>query len=88
MYIRKNIFLYCIYWLLLLFFNLLDFMHGGYYLTQKGERVHAYCPLALSPEAEVCEDFLHSPENFNLYTLLRIPTLLKSSIKTKNYIQR
>jgi hypothetical protein len=40
MYIRKIIFLYCIYWLLLLLFNLLDFMHGGYYLTQKGERVH------------------------------------------------
>ena len=26
--------------------------------------MHVYCPLALSPEAG---DFLHSPENFNLY---------------------
>jgi hypothetical protein len=37
--------------------------------------------MALSPEAE---DFLHSPENF--CTLLRIPTLVKFSIETMNYI--
>ena len=41
----------------------------------------AHWALALSPEAE---DFLHSPENF--CTLLPIPTLLKFSIKTMNYV--
>jgi hypothetical protein len=54
--------------------------YGGYYLPQKGQRMH---DMTLSPETE---DFLHSPENF--CTLLPIPILLKFSIKTMNYTQR
>ena len=70
--IRKNIFLYCIYCC-----NSYSFC-----LIHARQRMHAYCPLALS------RDFLHSPENFNLYFTTCIPTLLKFSIKNMNYIQR
>jgi hypothetical protein len=63
-------------------------MHGARLLSAAKRTAHTwhecvYCALALSPEAD---DFLHSPENF--CTLLPIPTLLKFSIKTTNYIER
>jgi hypothetical protein len=70
-YIRKIIFLYCIYCC----YSFAWLMHGGYYLPQKGQRMHVYCPLALSPEAEdfftftwefvYFTTYTHSPKVFN-----------------------
>jgi hypothetical protein len=58
-------------------------MYGGYYLPEKRQRMYAYCPLVLSPEAE---DFLTLTWKFLYFaTYTHSP---KASIKTTNYIQR
>ena len=89
-YIRKIIFLYFIYCC----YSFAWFRHGGYYLPQKGQRMHAcmtcMCILRIAiwhwvPRQRIVFPagrglYLHSPENF--CTLLPIPTLLKFSIKT------
>ena len=76
----------CFYTVYIAVILLLDScMHGGYYLPQKGQRMHDMHVHVLSPEAE---DFLHSPDNFCTLLVVTIPILLKFSIKTMNYIQR
>ena len=75
-YIRKILFLYCVVYILLLFFCLIHAWRLLSAAKKDGACMRiAIGMMALSPEAE---DFLDSPEN--VCTLLRIPTLLKFSI--------